>query len=144
MSVQEIISTYLTNGGIVLVIVLTLVEIAPIKIDPWTFILDKFGGAFNKSVHKELGEIKTNVNNLKETNDERYAVQCRIRILRFNDELIGDKNHSKDYYDQTLMDIDEYERYCNEHPDFRNNMTQFAIENIKISYSKCLQEHKFL
>ena len=52
--------------------------------------------------------------------------------------------HSKDYYDQILSDIDTYEKYCEKNPDFKNNMTVFAVENIKKCYKNCLTKHKFL
>ena len=89
--------------------------------------------------------MKTDIQNIKNTNDERNAVQCRIRILRFNDELlVAESGHSKDYFDQILMDIDEYESYCEEHPKFKNNMTMFAVDNIKRCYHECLTKHTFL
>lgn len=146
------LSTGLSGGALVIFILMTLIQITPIKINPWSYLFNKFGDAFNKRVHEELADIKTNMNNMKDdlqkiksTDDERYAVQCRIRILRFNDELIeNETGHSKDYFDQILMDIDEYERYCEVNPKFKNNMTYFAIDNIKRCYHECLVSHKFL
>ena len=138
------------SGGIIFII-LTILQIAPIEINPWSWIAKKFGNAINADIKEEIGSIKQDISKLsqdvqgiKDTNDERYAIQCRIRILRFNDELLINIEHTKDYYDQIMMDIDIYENYCSEHPEFKNNMTMFAVSNIKSCYEKCMTKHKFL
>ena len=52
---------------------------------------------------------------IKNTEEER-ARQARQRILRFSDEILFEKGHSKEHYDEILEDIDKYEAYCKEHP----------------------------
>ena len=52
------------------------------------------------------------VSELKDTMDERDAVLARTHILRFNDEIYNGVKHSKEYFDQTLEDIDNYNRFC--------------------------------
>ena len=45
--------------------------------------------------------------------DERYrADMCRIRILRFSDELRRGVNHSEESFNNVLEDIDNYTEYC--------------------------------
>ena len=50
MSLQEII----TGGGISLCVLLTIIQIAPIKVNPWHAIAKVFGRAINDDVLKEL------------------------------------------------------------------------------------------
>ena len=76
--------------------------------------------------------------------EERGALEARRRILRFNDELLNHVMHSKEYFDEILSDIDIYERYCREHPNFPNNKTVMSIEHIKECYKKCEKEDSFL
>lgn len=76
--------------------------------------------------------------------EERSALEARRRILRFNDELLNHVMHSKEYFDEILSDIDTYERYCREHPNFPNNKTVMSIEHIKECYKKCEKEDSFL
>jgi hypothetical protein len=76
--------------------------------------------------------------------EERSALEARRRILRFNDELLNHVMHSKEYFDEILSDIDIYERYCREHPNFPNNKTVMSIEHIKECYKKCEKEDSFL
>ncbi|MBR6289394.1 MAG: hypothetical protein IKR19_08665 [Acholeplasmatales bacterium] len=132
------------GGGGGLLILLTILQIAPIKINPWSKICNWFGDLFNHGIYQRLEKIETDVNDIKARDAERDAVNARVRILRFNDELLNNIDHSKDYYDQILVDIDMYEKYCEDHPKFKNNVTLFAISNIKDSYKACMAKHKFL
>ena len=55
MSVQDIV---LAGGGGAFVL-LTLLQIAPIKINPWSAIAKTVGRAINAEVLKELDEMKS-------------------------------------------------------------------------------------
>ena len=145
------ISELLAGGGGLTFLILCILQIAPIEINPWSAIAKSIGNAMNADIKNEITSIKTDMNTMKnnleqikDQDDERYAVQCRIRILRFNDELLVNMAHTKDYFDQILHDVDEYEFYCDNHPEFKNNITIFAVDNIKKCYQKCLTEHEFL
>ena len=106
--------------------------------------------------HREAksGKVTTNqimdeIRKLKADVDADRAITARVRIVRFNDELImGRKEdrqlHSKESYDQTLSDIDTYERYCREHPEFKNNKTVMSVANIKDNYQTRLRKRDFL
>ena len=76
--------------------------------------------------------------------DQRTAVGCRIRILKFMDEIIEGWQHSKDSYNQIIQDITNYERYCSEHPLFKNHQTVATIEHIKADYQERLEKNDFI
>ena len=82
--------------------------------------------------------------NIKNTVDEQNAITCRVRILRFGDEIIHGDKHSKDSFDQVLEDIDSYELYCREHPEFKNNKTVITTKAIKSNYKEGLEKNDFL
>lgn len=125
------LNSILENGGISLIIILTLIQISPIKINPWSKILQLIGRAINK----EILEI------IKEDN----ADSRRYRILRFDDEIRHDKEeHTEEHFVQILKDIDEYEKYCKEHPGYKNSRAVSAIKNIKRVYEKCRRDNSFL
>lgn len=84
------------------------------------------------------------IGNLKAEIDQERAVTARVRIIRFNDEILSNQRHSKESFDQCLSDIDTYESYCHEHPNFKNNKTVMSTENIKRCYRDCEQQHDFL
>lgn len=72
--------------------------------------------------------------------DEKNTVSCRVRILRFEDELQAKQKHSKDSWDQVMSDIDVYENYCDTHPNFKNNQTVATITHIKHGYNERLEK----
>lgn len=80
---------------------------------------------------------------IQKTEEERVD-RARSRILRFNDEIMTDIEHSKEHYDEILEDIDKYEEYCDTHPNYENNKAVLAIKTIKEEYLYCLEHHKFL
>ena len=75
--------------------------------------------------------------------DQRTAVGCRIRILKFMDEIIEGWEHSKDSYNQIMQDITHYLQYCDEHPQFLNHQTDATIERLKKDYEQRLATNDF-
>ena len=75
--------------------------------------------------------------------DQRTAISCRIRILKFMDEIIEGWGHSKDSYNQIMQDITYYHQYCEEHPQFLNHQTDATIERLKKDYEQRLATNDF-
>lgn len=147
MNIQEI----LFGGGGVLLVLLTIVEITPIKISPWSALAKWLGKAINSEVIKELETVKATQAETRErledhisANDKRDADCCRARILRFNNELIREIPHTKEEFVEILKDIDDYERYCREHKDYANGRAVHAIANIGRVYDERLEKHDFI
>ena len=78
------------------------------------------------------------------TDDRRAADGNRTRVLHFNNELLRDLKHTKEEFIEVLAEIDAYEKYCREHPDYPNNRAVLAIENIRETYKRRLDKHDFL
>lgn len=92
-----------------------------------------------------LSEIKTlsgRVERIENSLDERDAVLARTHILRFQDELYNNVKHSKEYFEQTLDDIQTYDRFCADNPKFANGRTKAAAKYIKDEYDRLFKEHK--
>jgi len=132
------------GGGGVLVVLLTLVQIAPVKVNPWSAIAKAVGRAVNADVAKELCEIKKKLDDHVTMDDRRTADGHRTRILRFNNELLRSIDHTEEEFNEVLAEIDAYEEYCEEHPEYPNNRAVLAIENIRSNYKERLQKHDFL
>lgn len=93
----------------------------------------------------ELKEIKEDIINLQDDLHEQEAIAARIRILRFGDEVLLHQHHTKEHFDQTLKDIEVYNRYCETHPYFENQITVETAKIIKKHYEDCLMgESEFL
>lgn len=126
MTLQDI----LVSGGGMLILLLTLIQVTPLKLNPWSVVAKALGKALTVDVLEKL--------------DENSASTCRYRLIRFDDELRHHVKHTQEHFDQILDDITIYERYCKEHPNYPNSKAVLAIENIKETYSKCRKENSFL
>lgn len=159
MNLKEI----LVGGGVVAL--LSLIQIAPIKLAPWTFLaklakagLRLLGRSINSelmeevsSIKQEVSDLKTDVAGVQEKMDEissstgeQAAISARARILRFGDEVLHNIKHTKDHFDSVLRDAKMYGRYCASHPDFENGVTEPTIERIKAVYAERLEKNDFL
>ncbi len=147
MSVKEVLSW--SGGGLILL--LTLIQIAPIKVNPWSWLAKKLGRAINAEVLDEIDNLKKQQGTTQEKldkhildDDERDANMHRQRILRFNIELMRGENYTHEYFVDMIQDIDEYERYCENHPEYKNNRAVMAISNIKRVYEENEENNDFL
>lgn len=131
---------------------ITLVEkFAPKDKKPWTAILTFVG----KILTKEFAEsqkvlmdkvevLSLKIEEVAESVEETRAIAARVRILRFGDELLEGRLHSKDTFDQTLLDIDNYEKYCKNHENFKNHVTEETVALIKEKYRIRLRKNDFV
>ena len=92
----------------------------------------------------ELIKLNTRLDDIEMELGLERATTARVRILRCSDEITRGVRHSKEYFDQTLEDINNYNLYCGAHPEFKNRKAVLAIENIERAYEKCLQDNDFL
>lgn len=98
----------------------------------------------NKAAEEKIEKVQKTLDaHIKEDEDEKARNQ-RYRILRFYDEMCEHRNHSESHFEDILADIDDYEKYCKAHPDFRNNRGTLAMEHIKKSYAKIKASGGFL
>ena len=121
----------------------TIIQVSPIKLDPWTWLGRWIGRAINGEVMEEVKQLKQDLQNMKETEDERNAKAARSRVLRFGDELTHDVHHSKEHCDDVLRDITDYKNYCDTHPNFENDQMHETAEYVKATYRECLKNHSF-
>lgn len=148
----------LTSGQwtILIIALLSLIQITPIKINPWTWLGKQIGRVINKEVMekqdaylKESQDYRLNndmqIKTLSNKFDKRNAEDTRNRILRFGDEVKNKQiRHSEEYYNQILADITDYDKYCREHPNFQNERTVVTTKIIKESYEDHLKNNDFL
>ena len=127
-----------------LVGVMMLVQFAPVKVNPWSWLGRMIGRAINADVSKRLDEIEKKLDGHITMDDRRMAESHRARILHFNNELLRDIDHTHEEFREVLSEIDDYEAYCDEHPDYPNNRAVLAIENIREVYKERLKKRDFL
>ena len=160
MNIGEIIA----GGGIVMA-TLSILEVSPIKINPWSSIfkcirklLKSFGKMLNSDMYDEIAKLHTEihecnsridnvdkkVSTIEKKKDESDAVNMRNRILSFGDDLMHGVPHSKGSFDHILIDITNYNNYCREHKSFKNNITESHSKLIEKRYMEHLENNDFL
>lgn len=147
MSIAEL----LASGSGALFLLISLVELSPIKVNPWSAVARWVGRIANRDVLAVLDEIRSaqidtqqRLDDHIKADNERTADMHRAKILAFNNELLRDIPHTKEEFTEILAEIDGYEAFCRENPDYQNNRATHAIANIGRVYDERLQRHDFL
>lgn len=143
MTIESLKQIGLYGGGIILIL-MSLIQITPIKLNPWSAIGRWIGRAINGEVLEKVETLTQDVKKNKAEDEEQWVSLSRTNILRFGDELLHGISHSKEHFDQVLDDISKYENYCRNHQDYSNGKAVATIKQIKKAYQKCLEENKFL
>ena len=152
MSYEEIITLCVALG------LPTLIEISPIKINPWSWVFKmlkwvwrSFCRSMNAEVLEKLSNVESEQQDTKDKlekhiklDDEREADKVRASILHFNNELLRDIPHTKEEFVEILAKIDWYNDFCNTHKDYRNSRAVHAIANIERVYDDRMIKHDFL
>ena len=96
-----------------------------------------------KKILEMIQKLDEKIDKLNGELSERSAISCRVRIIKFMDEILEGWSHSHDSYVQVMQDITNYLRYCAEHPEFKNHQTEASIEHIKADYQERLEKNDF-
>lgn len=124
-------ASVLLGGGI-----LTLVQ----------FLISRHDAKEDKKsgILQAIASLREEVKGIKAELREMIAVNSRLRILRFGDEMMRNERHSRESWDQVIEDITNYEKYCRDHEDFLNGKTIETIKFIRSNYAERLEKHDFL
>lgn len=155
MTIEDIIlesgGTIVTALGVAVVAVLGIIEVSPIKINPWSAIAKAIGRAVNadlldevKSTNKALEEHIADDKARQAADDEYKAEAHRADILAFNTSLLRGELHTQEDFFDAFRHIDRYENYCQSHPGYKNNRATHAIANIGRVYDERLKARDFL
>lgn len=100
--------------------------------------------ASNEATDKRIDKMQESFDAHVSEYEDGKARNMRYRILRFYDEMCEHRDHSESHFEDILDDIDEYEVYCENHPEFKNNRGRAAMEYIKVQYPKIKANGGFL
>lgn len=147
MSIWEIIG----EGAAGLAVLLTLIQVTPIKVNPWSAIARVIGRAINRELAAQISDIDRRVLDIDKRLERSEALivettvtNKRTRILRFGDELRRGVTHSEEHFAQILTDVTDYERYCGTHPDYPNERAVLTCKIIKDTYARRITKNDFI
>lgn len=102
---EPIIQYFIDNPGFTLIGALTLIQIAPIKLDPWSKVIS--------FVRSELvGKLEKNMAELRRDVDEEKADRLRWDILDFGNSCRNGRRHSREEWKHCIDQLEKYESFC--------------------------------
>ena len=118
MTIKELVAQ-LTVGNVAagIAILLSLIQISPLKLNPWDKLLGWFGKKLNGATEKRLEHVEKQIQQMW-INNHRFA------ILTFARECRSDISHSSDEWTNVLNVAEEYEKYVTEHKVTNGIITQ--------------------
>ena len=139
MTIYEVLSK-LTAGEmagwavVLLILLLSLVQISPFKLNPWDNILGWIGKKTNGETGKRLDKLEKHTR-------EMWINNHRQTILTFARECRADIEHSSDEWTNVLNVAEEYEKYVTENEVTNGIITQ-DTEYIRNLYQEMSREHR--
>lgn len=135
MGLNEILSRlnagYITAG---IIILLSLIQISPLKLNPWDKLLGWFGKKLNGATEKRLEAVEKQIRDMW-INNHRQTVLTFARECRANIE------HSSDEWTNVLNVAEEYEKYVLENKVTNGIITQ-DTEYLRKLYQELSRDHK--
>lgn len=155
MSITNLISLVdlkegVSIGGLLLVILLTLIQITPVKWNPWDSILTWLGKKLNAGVKKEVDELKDSLKEVEKKLDN-HITESKVKdlkdtrrdILDFCSSSMNGQRHTQEQYRFVIKKCDEYELYV-EANKIKNGEITSAIKEIRRRYDRHIQQNDFL
>ena len=128
------VSKILTAGGLGLVFLLSLVQIAPLKLNPWDRVFDWLGQKLNRTADEELKKLQAQIQGM-------WINSHRHTILRFARECRAGIDHSPDEWTNVLNVAEEYEAVVHENSVTNGIITQDTVY-LRNLYQELSREHK--
>ena len=112
----EFVKEFVTSPRVIIVGAITLIEVTPIKVNPWKWLFSWIGNLINGDIRKDLKELKRDF-------EETKAQDKRWHILNFANNCRNGKMHSREEWNHVISELAEYEEYTE-----RKNITNGVIE----------------
>lgn len=119
---------------VMLILLFSLIQIAPVKLNPWDNILGWFGRKLNGRTEAELKELRKQVCDL-------WISSHRHSILTFARECREEVRHDSEEWAHILSLADEYEIYCEKNT-VSNGVVKADTEYIRNLYQELSRDHK--
>ena len=141
------IFTRLTRGEIAgwsavcILLFLTLVQIVPVRWNPWDAIFGWAGTRLNRNLAGRLEKLDSHVEDIEKQVSAMWITDHRRSILTFARECRADFHHSSDEWSNILTTAEEYAAYCKAHK-VSNGVVKADTEYICNLYQELSREGK--
>lgn len=146
MSLQDILQHVVNDSGPIILIILiatTLIQISPIKINPWGSLFKWIGKQVNTEVIEKINKVESRLDKHVKESLEAELRTRRVSILDFSSSVIRGVNYHKEKFDFMIGECDNYEKYCQDN-NIKNGVAEASIAEIRRIYSEHLKNGDFL
>lgn len=146
MTVKEMAEALLADKGpimLVCFIAMTLIQVSPIKINPWSAIFRWLGNQLNADVLDKINTVEDRLDLHIKDSAEAELKARRTSILDFSSSVIRGVNYHKEKFDFMITECDNYQTYCHEN-DIKNGVAEASIAEIRRIYQEHIRNDDFL
>ena len=150
MSIYELINKLFENHGSLAVVLLCLVEVTPIKINPLSWVFKWIGSKANEELRAEvkylrdgLHDARGELNSLISDVEQMKVDSMRWDILTFANACHCGKRHTKEEWNHTISQCQEYEDYV-ERKNISNGVIVEETKYLRELYQGIIKENDFL
>lgn len=136
MTLDYLIEFISRNFAIILVGTVTVIQIVPIKLNPWSWLAETIKNALIGDLEKEVKALQ------KDMLDEKVNVK-RWNILDFQNSCLQERRHTKEEWEHCIDELAWYEDYCKRH-EIPNGVMVECGEYLRTSYRRRLEQNDFL
>ena len=137
----------LTEGGmagwvvVLLILLLSIIEISPIKLNPIGAFLGWVGKKLNGKMQQQIDDLQKQITDLQKQMTDMWVNSHRTAILIFAREARDGVEHSSDEWVNVLNQAEDYEQYVHERKITNGIVTQ-DTEFIRHLYQELSREHR--
>ena len=113
-----------------------MIEITPIKINPWQKLFAWIGRLINGEMQKDLIELKRDF-------EETKAQDKRWHILSFARSCRQGEKHTKEEWNHAISELKDYEKYTKE-KNISNGVIEENAKYLRELYQERLKKNDFL
>ena len=134
----------------ILVVITLLIQISPLKLDPWTWLGDQlnknikhdFDGRID-DVEQQIGEMNLRITDLNGKLNAHMVESYRSEILHYADSVMSGKTYTIDKWRQMLKVCALYEEFIRDNGLINGDATE-GIEYIRETYHSLCQTGSFV
>lgn len=122
-------------AGLIAALGLLGIEIAPIKVNPISWVLRKIGNLLNYDIRKEVNSLTTKVDKIEENQDFADVFNIKQRITNYH-ALLLNSGLDENQYRRCFELATKYRFYQKKYPGRVNGHMDAMVESIHNNYLK--------
>ncbi|MBR6901878.1 MAG: hypothetical protein IKN30_07460, partial [Synergistaceae bacterium] len=131
---DKMLENFAVWGAAAVVAALSVIQLSPLKINPWDSLFSWLGEKLNNETEKKLDKLEKQVNSM-------WVNSHRNTILRFARESRNSVEHSYDEWKNLLNVAEEYEKYVHD-VQITNGVITQDTAYLRDLYQELSREHR--